>query len=56
MRTAPAEGSDELRRIFREGGRAIASNDTAGAAAYAPLSPTEALVLDVEGFSIRAGA
>jgi hypothetical protein len=50
MRTVLVKGSDELRRIFREGGRAIASNDTGGGSAYAPLSPTEALVLDVEGF------
>jgi S-adenosylmethionine synthetase len=56
MRTVLAEGSDELRRIFREGGRAIASNETAGASAYAPLSLTEALVLDVEGFLNSRGA
>jgi hypothetical protein len=49
------EGSNELRRILREGGRAIASNDTAGASGYAPLSPTEALVLDVEGFLNSGG-
>ena len=49
-RSVLAAGSEELRRIFknREGG--IASNDTAGASGYAPLSPTEELVLAVEGF------
>jgi hypothetical protein len=50
MRTVLVKGSDELRRIFTEGGRTIASNNTGGASAYAPLTSTEALVLDVEGF------
>jgi S-adenosylmethionine synthetase len=49
-RTVLAAGSEELRRIFKEGQGAIASNDTAGASGYAPLSPTEELVLAVEGF------
>jgi S-adenosylmethionine synthetase len=49
-RTVLAAGSDELRRIFKEGRGAVASNDTAGASGYAPLSPTEELVLAVEGF------
>ena len=43
-----APGSEELTRIFRERGAVIASNDTSGASGYAPLSPTEQLVLDVE--------
>jgi hypothetical protein len=33
MRTVLVKGSDELRRIFTEGGRAIASNNTGGASA-----------------------
>jgi S-adenosylmethionine synthetase len=49
-RTVLAAGSEELRGIFREGQGAIASNDTAGASGYAPLSPTEELVLAAEGF------
>ena len=32
MRTVLAEGSGKFRRILREGGRAIASNNTGGAA------------------------
>jgi S-adenosylmethionine synthetase len=48
-RLALAEGSAELRRIFKDTA-AIASNDTCGASGYAPLSPTEELVLAVEGF------
>lgn len=45
-----APGSEELRRIFTEGDGAIASNDTAGASGYAPLSPAEEIVLSVERF------
>jgi S-adenosylmethionine synthetase len=45
-----APGSTELRAIFAADARAIASNDTCGACGYAPLSPTEALVLEVERF------
>ncbi len=48
-RTALAPGSEELRRIFKAT-RAIGSNDTCGASGYAPLSPTEELVLAVEQF------
>lgn len=44
-----APGSEELRRLF-QAGTAIASNDTCGACGYAPLSPTEELVLNVEHF------
>jgi len=49
-RTVLAAGSEELRRIFKDRQGIIASNDTAGASGYAPLSPTEELVLTVEGF------
>jgi S-adenosylmethionine synthetase len=45
-----APGSEELRRIYTEGEPEIASNDTCGASGYAPLTPTEELVLAVEGF------
>jgi len=45
-----APGSEELRRIYTERASEIASNDTCGASGYAPLSPTEELVLAVEGF------
>jgi S-adenosylmethionine synthetase len=48
-RLALAPGSVELRRIFKDTA-AIASNDTCGASGYAPLSPTEELVLAVERF------
>ncbi len=44
-----APGSEELRRIFTESMGAVVSNDTCGASGYAPLTPTEQLVLDVEG-------
>jgi S-adenosylmethionine synthetase len=45
-----AQGSEELRRIYRERDGEIASNDTCGASGYAPLTPTEQIVLAVEGF------
>jgi S-adenosylmethionine synthetase len=45
-----APGSEELRRIYTERSAEIASNDTCGASGYAPLSPTEDLVLAVERF------
>jgi len=48
-RLALAPGSAELRGIFKDT-VAIASNDTCGASGYAPLSPTEELVLAVESF------
>ncbi len=50
LRIALAPGSVELRGIFEGGAGDIASNDTAGASGYAPLSPTEALVMSVERF------
>jgi S-adenosylmethionine synthetase len=49
-RTVLAPGSEELRRIYTDRGSEIASNDTCGASGYAPLSPTEELVLAVEEF------
>lgn len=49
-----APGSEELRRIYSEGEPDIASNDTCGASGYAPLSPTEEIVLSVEQF-LNAG-
>ena len=45
-----APGSEELRRIYTDREAEVASNDTCGASGYAPLTPTEELVLAVEGF------
>lgn len=45
-----APGSEELRRIFKGEEREIPSNDSCGASGYAPLSPTEQLVLNVEHY------
>lgn len=49
-RVALAPGSEELRRVYTEGPTEIASNDTSGASGYAPLSPTEELVLATERY------
>jgi S-adenosylmethionine synthetase len=50
-RIALAPGSAELATIFGQPGQAaIVSNDTSGASGYAPLSPTERVVLSVEQF------
>lgn len=49
-RVALAPGSEELSRIYTEGEAEIASNDTSGASGYAPLSPTEELVLAIERY------
>ncbi len=49
-RVALAPGSEELRRVYAEGPTEIASNDTSGASGYAPLSPTEELVLATERY------
>jgi S-adenosylmethionine synthetase len=49
-RVALAPGSAELRSIFARGSGAFAANDTSGASGYAPLSPTEEVVLGVEHF------
>ncbi|HUM16369.1 MAG TPA: methionine adenosyltransferase [Candidatus Nitrosotalea sp.] len=48
-RVALAPGSEELRGVYT-GDVAIASNDTSGASGYAPLSPTEELVLAIERY------
>jgi S-adenosylmethionine synthetase len=45
-----APGSVELRDIFRPSAGPVPSNDTSGASGWAPLSPTEQIVLDVEHF------
>jgi S-adenosylmethionine synthetase len=50
-----APGSEELRRVYAEGDVEIVSNDTSGASGYAPLSPTEEIVLAVEQFLNSAG-
>lgn len=47
MRSALAPGSEELRSIFSHKA-AVVSNDTCGASGYAPLSPTEEIVLAIE--------
>jgi S-adenosylmethionine synthetase len=49
-RVTLAPGSEELRRVYAEGEAEIASNDTSGASGYAPLSPTEELVMAVERY------
>jgi S-adenosylmethionine synthetase len=49
-RVALAPGSEELRGIFASERRVPVANDTSGASGYAPLSPTEELVLAVEEF------
>ena len=54
-RVALAPGSAELAGIFAPGAPAVVSNDTSGASGYAPLSPTEEIVLDVERFLNGAG-
>jgi S-adenosylmethionine synthetase len=48
-RSALAPGSAELRAIY-DPSAVVASNDTCGASGYAPLSPTETLVLAVEHY------
>jgi S-adenosylmethionine synthetase len=45
-----APGSDELADIFARTGRVPEANDTSAAVGYAPLTPTERLVLDVEQY------
>jgi S-adenosylmethionine synthetase len=49
-RVALAPGSEELRRVYTGGEAEIVSNDTSGASGYAPLSPTEELVLAIERY------
>lgn len=43
-------GSDELSGIFRRKGRLMGANDTSAAVGYAPLTPTEKAVYDIERF------
>jgi len=43
-------GSAELADIFRRKGRFLGANDTSAAVGYAPLTPTEALVLQTERY------
>ena len=50
IRIALAPGSAELTGIFAPGVKHILSNDTSGAVGYAPLTPTEDIVLAVEQF------
>ncbi|MDA8085453.1 MAG: methionine adenosyltransferase [Nitrospiraceae bacterium] len=47
-----APGSAQLAQIYAEGGRRrlLGANDTSAAIGYWPLSPTETLVLELEGF------
>jgi S-adenosylmethionine synthetase len=49
-RVALAPGSAELTEIFARTRHATVSNDTSAASGYAPVSPTETLVLAVEQF------
>jgi len=44
------EGSAELTDIFRRGQEVMGANDTSAAVGYAPLSRTEAVVLELEQF------
>lgn len=50
IRTVLAPASAELRAIYEAGERELEANDTSGAAGYAPLTPTEELVLAVERY------
>lgn len=48
VRLALAPGSEELAGIYAPAAPFVGSNDTCGASGYAPLTPTEQLVMDVE--------
>lgn len=50
IRPVLAPGTAELTDIFSRGGRVPVANDTSAAVGYAPLSPTETTVLDLESF------
>jgi S-adenosylmethionine synthetase len=50
VRSVLAAGSAELRAIFSASAGPVASNDTSGASGWAPLSPTEQVVLEIEQF------
>lgn len=43
-------GSAALTDIFRRGGRVLSANDTSAAVGYAPMTPTERIVLATERF------
>ena len=43
-----ARGSEALRDIFKRKGRFLGANDTSAAVGYAPLTPTEQIVLQTE--------
>jgi S-adenosylmethionine synthetase len=45
-----APGSEELVDLFAREGKMAEANDTSAAVGYAPLTPTETLVLDVEAY------
>lgn len=49
-RVALAPGSEELQRVYAAGDGEIVSNDTSGAVGYAPLSPMESLILEIERY------
>lgn len=50
IRNVLAPGSAELSDIFARGGAVPLANDTSAAVGYAPLTPTEQLVLQLETF------
>ncbi|MEW5790269.1 MAG: methionine adenosyltransferase [Pseudomonadota bacterium] len=50
LRIVLAPGSEPLRGIFRSNQNILPANDTVTASGYAPLSPTENLVLAIEHF------
>ena len=50
IRTVLAPASAELRAIYGTGEHELEANDTSAASGYAPLSPTEELVLAVERY------
>jgi S-adenosylmethionine synthetase len=50
VRSVLAAGSAELRAIFQASAGPVASNDTSGASGWAPFSPTEQIVLEIEQF------
>lgn len=50
VRSALAPGSVELADIFDRKGKVRAANDTSAAVGYAPLTPTERVVLETERF------
>jgi S-adenosylmethionine synthetase len=50
LRLALAPGSEELSSIYDESGPCLAANDSSAASGYAPITPTEQLVLAVERY------